>query len=603
MYRENLLLPIQDMFGLTEEALVVPHEHQRIELVCDLKRYTDHNQDAGGTEGGKNVDVQYLEEYGGNDCDNHEEESAEHGQTAALLLEILRGGTARTDAGNEAAVLLEILRNLNRVKGDGGVEVSEANDEECVDKIVNYETPGIVAPCTQPFGNPSIVLAVGPELSDHCRNLKDGHCEDQGHNAVSIGLEGYMCSIAAVGLPADNALCILDGDPAFCLVNGGNADNEDENDCDNGKDVPPVILKRNAAAVSNGLDSECTVDEVDNDLRNGGYDGSEDQDGNTVADALLGDPLAHPHQECGTCGAAETNGDVGHNAVHEYAESAGAEDGNLFKQVAHAVETDNDTYGLDKCETNADIAGDPFDLHPTVVFLAELLKSGERNGEELQDNGSRDVGRNTHRKDGELAQRAAGEQIEEVEEVILGNHASECCRVNSGNGDERTETVHDDEEERVQHLGAKILYLPGIDDRLKHLDHLNCSAHRCDSFLGCLRNLCCFNCQTLCKLATAQNLEAVLLDFADDAHSLEQFSSDDRIILEDFEVGDVDNGIYLHKVIVEATLRETTGQGHLAAFESVLLASAAGLLTLVTITGSLADTGAGATADALSGSG
>ena len=54
---------------------------------------------------------------------------------------------------------------------------------------------------------------------------------------------------------------------------------------------------------------------------------------------------------------------------------------------------------------------------------------------------------------------------------------------------------------------------------------------------------------------------------------------------------------------MEATLRETTGQGHLAAFESVLLASAAGLLTLVTITGSLADTGAGATADALSGSG
>ena len=149
------------MFGLTEEALVVPHEHQRIELVCDLKRYTDHNQDAGGTEGGKNVDVQYLEEYGGNDCDNHEEESAEHGQTAALLLEILRGGTARTDAGNEAAVLLEILRNLNRVKGDGGVEVSEANDEECIDKIVNYETPGIGAPCAQPLGNPSIVLAVG----------------------------------------------------------------------------------------------------------------------------------------------------------------------------------------------------------------------------------------------------------------------------------------------------------------------------------------------------------------------------------------------------------------------------------------------------------
>ena len=230
------------MFGLTEEALVVPHEHQRIELVCDLKRYTDHNQDAGGTEGGKNVDVQYLEEYGGNDCDNHEEESAEHGQTAALLLEILRGGTARTDAGNETAVLLEILRNLNRVKGDGGVEVSEANDEECVDKIVNYETPGIVAPCTQPFGNPSIVLAVGPELSDHCRNLKDGHCEDQGHNAVGVGLEGDKGALAAVHLAAYHALGVLHGDAAFAAVYEGDAGHYGQYEHDQYRQYPPVIL-------------------------------------------------------------------------------------------------------------------------------------------------------------------------------------------------------------------------------------------------------------------------------------------------------------------------------------------------------------------------
>ena len=56
----------------------------------------------------------------------------------------------------------------------------------------------------------------------------------------------------------------------------------------------------------------------------------------------------------------------------------------------------------------------------------------------------------------------------------------------------------------------------------------------------------------------------------------------------------VDNGINFHEVVVEASLRETTGQRHLTAFKAVLLASAASLLTLVTVTGGFADTGTGA---------
>lgn len=35
---------------LTEEALIIPHEQQRVELISDFKRNADHDQDAGRTE-------------------------------------------------------------------------------------------------------------------------------------------------------------------------------------------------------------------------------------------------------------------------------------------------------------------------------------------------------------------------------------------------------------------------------------------------------------------------------------------------------------------------------------------------------------------------
>ena len=138
---------------------------------------------------------------------------------------------------------------------------------------------------------------------------------------------------------------------------------------------------------------EGTVDEVDNNLRNGGYDGGEDQDGDTVADTLFVNPFAHPHQECGTCGAAEADRDIGHNAVHEGSEAGISEPGDVLEQISvAAAETDNDTYGLNQCKTDADIAGSPLDLLLTVFLTRELLKLRECDGEELQDNGSGDVG-------------------------------------------------------------------------------------------------------------------------------------------------------------------------------------------------------------------
>ena len=105
-------------------------------------------------------------------------------------------------------------------------------------------------------------------------------------------------------------------------------------------------------------------------------------------------------QERSTCGAADARDNIGHKAVHECAEAACAEDGDLFDEIAVcALETDNNAYGLDKSENDAHDTGDFFNLFPAVLFLGKFLKGGECNGEELKNNRRRDVGRDTHCKE------------------------------------------------------------------------------------------------------------------------------------------------------------------------------------------------------------
>lgn len=67
-----------------------------------------------------------------------------------------------------------------------------------------------------------------------------------------------------------------------------------------------------------------------------------------------------------------------------------------------------------------------------------------------------------------IVQRTAGEEVEEAEEVIACNQLSEFFTVYTGNGDEGAESVDNDQEQSVEHLGADVLDFPSIDDSLKH---------------------------------------------------------------------------------------------------------------------------------------
>ncbi len=56
------------------------------------------------------------------------------------------------------------------------------------------------------------------EQLDGAWNGKDRACEDDRHNAGHTNLDGNMGALAAVHLSANHTLCILNRDPALCVV-------------------------------------------------------------------------------------------------------------------------------------------------------------------------------------------------------------------------------------------------------------------------------------------------------------------------------------------------------------------------------------------------
>ncbi len=125
---------------------------------------------------------------------------------------ILAGRLAGAEAGDEAAVLLEVVRNLHRVKLDGGVEVAEGDDEQEVEHRVEHGVR------VEEVGHNPGIAPAGDEGADGRGQRSYGLCEDYRHDAGHVDLHRQVRALAAVELAPDDALGVLHGDPALCVV-------------------------------------------------------------------------------------------------------------------------------------------------------------------------------------------------------------------------------------------------------------------------------------------------------------------------------------------------------------------------------------------------
>ena len=201
-----------------------------------------------------------------------------------------------------------------------------------------------------------VEAAVGPELADHAGHLHKGHCEYQRHNAVRIGLEGNVGALAAVHLAAYYALGILHRDAANRTVYRHHARHHDQNEHDQHGQYPPLIGPQHHVGYHGHYY-----------LRYGGYYGSKDYEGNTVANALIGYPFAQPYQEGGACRADDADGSIGK-------EAGVGNDLRLILQAGY------NTDALHQSETDTGVAGNALELFTAIFLLGHLLQRWDSNG-------------------------------------------------------------------------------------------------------------------------------------------------------------------------------------------------------------------------------
>jgi hypothetical protein len=180
--------------------------------------------------------------------------------------------------------------------------------------------------------------------------------------------------------------------------------------------------------------------------RQPGDDAGEDQHGDAVADAALGDLLAEPHQEHRACGQCDRRDQ------HEL--HAGVDRDALILEGGRGAEA------LEQRQHQREVARPLGQLAPArLAFLLDRGQRGHDHGHHLDDDGRRDVGHHAHREDGQARQRAAGEHVEQAEDraFLLLEQARHGGHVDARHGHEGADPVDDQrpeqEEQAMAHLG------------------------------------------------------------------------------------------------------------------------------------------------------
>ena len=220
-----------------------------------------------------------------------------------------------------------------------------------------------------------------------------------------------MSALAAIHLAADNPLCILHGDSALSIV-----DIDDEHDDCHCAEVhqhcnPPLEVTGDAVA-----------DGGDDARGEAGDDAGKEYHGDTVADAMLCNLLAKPHDESGAGGEGQDDDyrreDVALSLCHE----------DVIVLDEHVV-----SEALKKANRHGGVAGDGGYLLSAflALILAHALKCRDSDAQKLNDNGCIDVGLDAQREDGRVGERTAGHNVQQAKNRVL--HVREvllkCCNV------------------------------------------------------------------------------------------------------------------------------------------------------------------------------
>ena len=413
----------------------------------------------------------------------------------------------------------------------------------------------------------------------------------------------------AVHLTApEDAAAVLHWNPAVGLVE--HDDQGDDQQADEGEEEhsDDVVAIQEAGGQEAG--------EADDDA-------GEDDQRDAVADAALGDQFTHPDQEHGAGGQGQYRSQRGHESV--WSEPDGGEQAGLL-QEHHLGE------GLSDGDGNRTPVGDAVHLDATgFTFSGKVLQLRDNGRQQLHDDGRRDVREHTQGDDTHAAQRAAGEQVQEPEELVVVEQLLQGGRVEPRYGNMGDQPVEGQHRQGEKDLGPKVGQAERVDRRLHQawpstsclclsLNHgAPCpvlpnrvprlelgygSAGRFDLGPGRGGELVRGHGQRLLQFSVSHHLHRQL-GAPDDAQLMQQLRRDLGVGLKPFlQRFQVHQRVVGLVAVVEPALHgQTLDQGHLSAFEAGSQAgTGAGFLTLHAAPGVAASAGGIASANPLAGS-
>ena len=212
------------------------------------------------------------------------------------------------------------------------------------------------------------------KAADRAGDRNQSGSEDDGHDAAHVQLQRQIAVLPAHLLAAHHALCILDGDAAFCIRHDD--DEHDHDQCQHDQQGQQNIELGLACGGAGQQTRDRGVDAgpVGNDRR-------EDQKGQAVADALVIDLLAAPGDQLSTCGEGSDDDHGGKDASRA---------GRIL-QCAHIADHEIVAKAHHQSDDAAGIPGDLLQLVLAVRLLRDVFQRRDRNGEQLHNDGSVDI--------------------------------------------------------------------------------------------------------------------------------------------------------------------------------------------------------------------
>ena len=216
------------------------------------------------------------------------------------------------------------------------------------------------------------------KAADRARDRNQSGSEDDRHDTAHVQLQRQVAVLPAHLLAAHHALGVLDGDTALSVRH--NDDEHDHDQCQNDQ--------QGQQNVELGLTSGGAGQQTGNRRVQGrpvGNDRREDQEGQAIANALVIDLLAAPGDQLSTRGE-RCNDDHG-----------GKDTGRAARilQCAHIADHEIVANAHHQTDDAAGVPGDLLQLGLSVGFLCQVLQRGDRNGQQLHNDGGVDIGCHT----------------------------------------------------------------------------------------------------------------------------------------------------------------------------------------------------------------